>query len=108
MKKLGKRQYRRFGLWIDRARIFPLLGLSMQIRHRAGVAGGEPLVELGGVGIGIEPRDSGRRKAQLGGATFDRDHRPIVSRRQRAKFTTSSAGGTACSSPYAVNMRHCM
>jgi len=87
---------------------FRFFRLPLQVRHRAGVAVGEPAVQLGRVRIAIEPRDSGRRKAQLGGATFDRDHSPIVSRRQRAKFTTSSTAGIARSSPYAVNMRHCM
>src|SRR5439155_23314939 len=32
-------------------------------------------------------------------------HTCIVSRRHRAKFITSSTGGTVCSSPYAVSMR---
>ena len=33
-------------------------------------------------------------------------HRCMVSRRQRANEMTSSAGGTADSSPYAVYIRH--
>ena len=80
----------------------------MQIRHRAGVAVREPAVQLVRVRIAIEPGDADRGEAELGGASFDCDHKPIVSRRQRAKFTTSATGGIACSSPYAVNMRHCM
>src|SRR6266566_3521206 len=95
--------------WHDAPRIFPLLRLPMQIRHRAGMSGRQPAIELGGVWILLEPCDTGGRKAQRRRPPFDLDaHRPIVSRRQRAKLTTSSTGGTACSSPYAVNIRHCM
>jgi len=68
----------------------------------------EPPVEFRGVRIAIEPGDPGRGEAEFGGAAFDVDYKPIVSRRQRAKFTTSSTAGIARSSPYAVNMRHCM
>src|SRR6266508_5014372 len=92
----------------DAARIFPLLRLSMQIRHRAGVAVREPAVQVGRVSVAIEPGDAGRREAEFGAASLDGDHKTIVSRSQRAKFTTSSTAGIARSSPYAVNMRHCM
>ena len=90
------------------ARILPLLRLPLQIGHRAGMAIREPAIELRGVRIALEPRDAGRGKAELGRALLEGDHRPIVSRRQRAKFTTSRTGGTVFASPYAVNMRHCM
>src|SRR2546430_14109831 len=92
----------------DAAWIFPLLRLPMQVPHRAGVTRCEPPVELGSVRVAIEPRDPGCRKAQLGSTTFDRDHSPIVSRRQRAKLTTSSTGGMASSSPYAGNNPQCI
>src|SRR5439155_9266802 len=92
----------------DPPRILPLLRLPMQVRHRPRVSVGEPAVQLLGVGVAIEPRDAGGGEAERRGAAFDLDHSPIVSRRQRAKFTTSSTGGTASSSPYAVNIRHCM
>src|SRR5258708_17347647 len=77
----------------------------------AAVPGGEPLLELGGVRVPLEGRDACRIEPKLGRATLHggaiarRRHSPIVSRRQRAKRITSSIGGTAASSPHAVNMR---
>ena len=88
-----------------------------QIRHRAGVAVREPAVQLGRMRIALEARYTGRREPQRRCSTLYLDasldgvhgfYSPIVSRRQRAKFTTSSTAGIARSSPYAVNMRHCM
>jgi hypothetical protein len=51
------------------------------------------------MGVAIQPGDSGGGEAELSGATLDGDHKPIVSRRQRAKLTTSLTGGTASGSP---------
>src|SRR5216110_1842894 len=126
MEIIGERHDRRLGLGHDQARIFPLFRLPLQVAHRAGVAVCEPAVELRRVRIALERRDPHGREAELGAQTFDLDalsrrlrstilldgvhgfYSPIVSRRQRAKLTTSRAGGTAASSPYAVNMRQRM
>ena len=108
MEIVGERHDGRLRLRHDQARVFPFFRLPLQVAHRAGMAIREPAIELRGVRIALEPRDAGRGKAELGRALLDGDHRPIVSRRQRAKFTTSRTGGTVFASPYAVNMRHCM
>ena len=49
----------------------------------------------------VEPRKAATHNDDAGSA-----HRRIVSRRQRAKPTTSATGGTAFSSAYAVYIRH--
>ena len=50
---------------------------------------------------GVEPAESAAQDHDVRPSA----HRPIVSRRQRAKLTTSSTGGTASSLAYAVYMR---
>ena len=105
MEVIGERHDRGPRAEHDGARIFPLLRLTMQVGHRARVPAREPLLELGGVRVAIESRNPGRRESQRRCSAFELDalldgvHSPIVSRRQRAKFTMSRTGGTACSSP---------
>src|SRR2546421_3738039 len=106
----------------DTGRLFAFRRLAVQVGHRAGVARGQPAIELGGVGVRLERGDSHRVEAHLERSTLQLDgsarrlcvtllldafvfHTCIVSRRHRAKLITSSTGGTACSSPYAVSMR---
>ena len=122
MEIVGERDDRDFGPRHDPSRLLPLGRLAVQVRHRAGVARGQPAVEFGGVRVrlershsdGVEPHLE-RTTLQLDGLAcclrrmpardFVRGHTCIVSRRQRANRTTSSTGGTAASSPYAVSMR---
>src|SRR5437660_4038285 len=106
----------------DTGRLFAFRRLAVQVGHRAGVARGQPAIELGGVGVRLERGDSHCVEAHLERATLQLDgsarrlcvtllldafvfHTCIVSRRHRAKLITSSTGGTACSSPYAVSIR---
>ena len=51
---------------------------------------------------GVEPGEAASQDDDMGPLLA---HRPMVSRRHRAKRMTSSAGGTACSSAYAVYIR---
>jgi hypothetical protein len=112
VKVVREGDHRDASFWKDARRLFTFLRLAVEVRHRGGVAGGEPAIELSSVSVPLEGSDADGVEPVLGRAALHRDasldgvHTPIVSRRQRAKFTTSSTGGTASSSPYAVNMRH--
>src|SRR5205814_7164978 len=100
----------------DAGGVLALGGLAVEVGHGAGMTGGKPPVELGTVLIGIERSDSHDVEPYFQRSTLHlhglagrlrltplldvvRRHSPIVSRRQRAKFTTSSTGGIASSSP---------
>src|SRR5258705_3419836 len=114
MEIIGECHHRGLRTGKDLPRILPLLRLPPEIGHRAPVTGGQPPIELRGVRSAVETCDASEGESQRGRAPLDLDaaldgvHSPIVSRRQRAKFTISSTGGTACGSPYAVTIRHCM
>ena len=89
----------------DACRVFAFLGLAVQVGHGAGVARREPAVEIIRVRVPLERRDPDGVEPQRRSPTLHFDvlldgvHSPIVSRRQRAKFATSSTGGIAFSSP---------
>src|SRR5258705_6206290 len=113
MEVVRQRDHGAFRPRHDATRILPLFRLSVEVRHGAGVAVREPAVQLRRVRIALEARYTGRSEPQRRCSTLYLDgvcdfHSPIVSRRHRAKFTTLPTAGTARSSPYAVNMRHCM
>ena len=99
----------------DAGGVLSLLGLSVQISHRARVPSVEPLIELVRVRVRLESGDPDRVEPQREPSTLHLEavarrrcstllldvffHRCIVSRRHLAKRTTSSSGGTASSSP---------
>jgi len=57
----------------DGGRLFPFRRLAVQVRHRAGIAPGQPAVELGGVRVRLEGRHSHRIEAQFEGSTLQLD-----------------------------------
>ena len=112
MEIIGERDDRGRCFRHDPLRLLPLGGLAMQVGHCTRVARREPTIKLGRVRVALERRDPGGIEAQCLRESLDLaaarlgSHTRIVSRRHRANRTTSSSGGTASSSPYAVNIRH--
>src|SRR2546430_4824556 len=121
MEVVGQRDDRHPGVRHDPGGMLALVGLTVQVGHAARVTGREPLIELVAMRAPLEARDADCIEPQLEPPTFKRDgsarrlrvtmlldaffHKCIVSRRHLANRTTSSSGGVASASPYAVNMR---